>query len=59
MTDTYLLAMRCPVYRGCDSNLGYGAEPGNPLGEVKGKGTIGGPREAERTDAPSQGRTTP
>ena len=27
MEETYLLAMRCPVYRRRDSNLGFRAEP--------------------------------
>ena len=43
MAGTYLLAMRCPVYRGRDSNLGSGRELENLLGDGKGKGTSGGP----------------
>ena len=42
MAETYLLAMRCPVYRGRDSNLGSGGELENLRGDVKGKGTSGG-----------------
>ena len=41
MAATYLLAMRCPVYKRRDSNLGFGRELGNLLGDVKGKGTSG------------------
>jgi len=41
MEETYLLAMRCPVYRRRDSNLGFRAELENLVGSVKGKGTSG------------------
>ena len=41
MAATYLLAMRCPVYRRRDSNLGFGRELENLLGDGKGKGTSG------------------
>src|SRR6266478_7337836 len=43
MAATYLLAMRCPVYRRCDSNLGSGRGTWNLWGDGKGKGTSGGP----------------
>ena len=39
--DTYLLAVRCPVYRGRDSNLGFRTELENLVGDAKGKGTNG------------------
>ena len=35
------LAMRCPVYRRRDSNLGFRAELENLVGSVKGKGASG------------------
>src|SRR6266436_4150915 len=41
MAETYLLAMRCPVYRRRDSNLGSGRELENLFGDGKGKGTSG------------------
>jgi hypothetical protein len=41
MAETYLLAMRCPVYRRRDSNLGFGRELENLWGDGKGKGTSG------------------
>jgi hypothetical protein len=41
MAETYLLAMRCPVYRRRDSNLGFGRELENLFGDGKGKGTSG------------------
>jgi len=41
MEETYLLAMRCPVYRRRDSNLGFRAELENLAGDGKGKGTSG------------------
>jgi RNA-directed DNA polymerase len=53
MADTYLLAMRCPVYRRRDSQLGSRAELENLSGDVKGKGTSGENREAESTEAPA------
>ena len=43
MAETYLLAMRCPVYRRRDSNLGFRAELENLVGDGKGKGTSGSP----------------
>ena len=41
MEETYLLAMRCPVYRRRDSNLGFRAELESLAGDGKGKGTSG------------------
>jgi hypothetical protein len=41
MEETYLLTMRCPVYRRRDSNLGFRAELENLTGDGKGKGTSG------------------
>ena len=47
MTETCLLVMWCPVYKWRDSSLGSGAELENLFGDDAGKGTSGGPREAE------------
>jgi hypothetical protein len=55
VADTYLLAMRCPVYRKRDSHLGFRTELENLAGDAKGKGTSGENREAESTDAPARG----
>src|ERR1700678_3069721 len=41
MEETYLLAMRCPVYRRRDSNSGFRAELENLAGAENGKGTSG------------------
>ena len=41
--STYLVAMRCPVYRGRDSSLGFGTELENLACDGKGKGTSGSP----------------
>jgi hypothetical protein len=41
MAGTYLLAMRCPVYRRRDSHSGFRTELENLTGDVKGKGTSG------------------
>ena len=41
MEETYLLAMRCPVYRRRDSNTGSRAELETLVGDGKGKGTSG------------------
>src|SRR5207237_1648737 len=38
---TYLLTVRCPVYRGRDSSLGFRTELENLVGDDKGKGTSG------------------
>ena len=43
MAGTYLLAMRCPVYRRRDSHSGSCMELENLLGDAKGKGTNGEP----------------
>ena len=43
MEGTYLLSMRCPVYRGRDSNLGFRTELENLVGDDKGNGTSGSP----------------
>jgi hypothetical protein len=40
---TYLLAVRCPVYRGRDSSLGFRTELENLVGDAKGKGASGSP----------------
>src|SRR5256885_1689148 len=42
-TLTYLLVLRCPVYRGRDSPLGLRTELENLGGDAKGKGSSGGP----------------
>ena len=41
MEETYLLAMRCLVYKRRDSNLGFRTELENLAGDGKGKGTSG------------------
>ncbi len=41
MAGTYLLAMRCPVYRRRDSHSGFRTELENLAGDAKGKGTSG------------------
>ncbi len=43
MEDTYLLFMRCPVYRRHDSHSGFRMELENLDGDAKGKGTSGDP----------------
>src|SRR5664279_2199327 len=43
MEDTYLLFMRCPVYRRHDSHSGFRMELENLDGDDKGKGTNGDP----------------
>jgi hypothetical protein len=43
MEDTYLLIMRCPVYRGRDSHSGFRTELETLIGDVKGKRTSGDP----------------
>ena len=40
---TYLLAMRCPVFRRRNSNSGFRTELENLVGDAKGKGTSGSP----------------
>jgi hypothetical protein len=41
MEETYLLTMRCPVYRRRDPNPGFRTELKNLVGDAKGKGTSG------------------
>ena len=41
MADTYLRAMRCPVFRRRESHLGFRAELENLDGDDKGKGASG------------------
>jgi hypothetical protein len=43
MAGTYLLAMRCPVYRQRDFHLGFDTELENLIGGGKGKDTSGSP----------------
>ena len=43
MVVTYLLAMRCPVYKQRDFHLGFDMELENLIGGGKGKGTSGSP----------------
>ena len=39
MAETYLLVMRCPVYKQRESHLGFRTELENLAGDGKGKGT--------------------
>ena len=55
MEDTYLLFMRCPVYRRHDSHSGFRTELENLADDAKGKGASGRNREADSTDAPVRG----
>jgi hypothetical protein len=55
MAETYLLVMRCPVYRRRDFHSGSFTELENLVGDAKGKSTSGSNREAESTDAPERG----
>ena len=41
VAKTYLLAMRCPVYRQRDFHLGFDTELENLIGGAKGEGTSG------------------
>src|SRR6266849_4644540 len=41
MVDTYLRAMRCPVFRRRESHPGFRTELENLAGDEKGKGTSG------------------
>ena len=43
MVVTYLLAMRCPVYKRRDFHLGFGTELENLIWRWEGKGTSGSP----------------
>ena len=47
--------MRCPVYMGRDSHSGFRTELENLVGDAKGEGPSGKPREADSTDAPIRG----
>ena len=55
LAETCLRARRCPVYRRRDSGPGFRMELENLAGDAKGKGTSGGTREAESTNAPVRG----
>jgi len=55
MAETYLLVMRCPVYRRRESHPGFRTELENLAGDGKGKGASGRNREAESTDATDRG----
>ena len=44
MEEAYLLAMRCPVYRRRDSNLGFRAELESLAGDGKGKAQAEAPQ---------------
>ena len=56
---TYLLVLRCPVYRRRDSLAGLRRELENLRQRCEGKRPKRRPREAESTEALPQGRTTP
>jgi hypothetical protein len=51
-TVTYVLVLRCPVYRGRDSPLGLRTELENLRGRCEGKRPKRTTREAESTEAP-------
>jgi hypothetical protein len=51
MAETYLLAMRCPVYRRRESHLGFRTELENLAGDGKGKKHKRKNREADRLAA--------
>jgi hypothetical protein len=51
MEGTYLMAVRCPVYRRHDSYPGFRTELENGVGDANRKGTSRGTHEAESTDA--------
>ena len=55
MAGTYLLAMRCPVFRWRESHPGSRAELENLARDGKGKSTSGKNREAESTNARARG----
>src|SRR5215471_14796484 len=55
MAETYVLVMRCPVYRQRESHLGFRTELENLAGDGKGKGASGQTREAESTDESARG----
>ena len=54
MEGTYLLAMRCPVYRRRDSHPGFRTELENLVGNDKGEAQAEVP-EADSTDVPNRG----
>ena len=56
MVVTYLLAMRCPVYKRRDFHLGFGTELENLIGGGKGKAQAVAPRGRKYRSA-GQGRT--
>jgi hypothetical protein len=56
MADTYLLAMRCPMYRQRDFHLGFDTEVQNLIGGGKGKGASGSSARPKVSYA-GQGRT--
>jgi hypothetical protein len=58
MEETYLLAMRCPVYRRRDSHPGFRTELENLNGNDKGEGQAEAPRGRQYRCA-EQGRTAP
>ena len=55
MAETYLLVMRCPVYRRREPPPGFRTELENLAGDGKGKGAKRKNREAESTDAVARG----
>ena len=56
MVVTYLLAMRCPVYKQRDFHLGFDMELENLIGGGKGKAQVVAPRGRKYQYA-GQGRT--
>jgi hypothetical protein len=54
-TGTYLLVLRCPVYRRRDSHSGFRGELENLRGDAEGKRPKRWPREAESTEVPTRG----
>lgn len=59
MAVTYLLAIRCPVYRQRDFHLGFDTERENLTGGAKGKGTSGSPARPKVPRRQSGARVTP
>src|SRR5438445_10544795 len=55
MEGTYLLAMRCPVYRRRDSHPGLRTELENLVGNAKGRRPKRKPSKADSTDVPNRG----
>jgi len=53
--ETYLLSVRCPVFRRRDSNSGFRMELENLNGDVKREGSSGWYRETDSSDAPGRG----